>query len=108
MPPCDGIEVREGRSDIDRFVSYSHVSMTIPIDDPHYGMDGNYATCLTYEDQPEIYRQCSTDDENTVYAEGSYLDENSRYDGKLVRRTTFNPGYAEMIADIKCFVDAEC
>ena len=43
-----------------------------------------------------------------LYAENNYMDENGLYDGKIVRRTSFNPDYDEMIADIRCFIDPQC
>ena len=49
---CEGVEVIDVVSDDERFVSHSHVGITIPPSDPHYGLDGNYAQCLAYQEQP--------------------------------------------------------
>jgi len=107
-PECEGIELRNLGSKLERVISYSHVAITIPRDDPHYGMDGYYPVCLAYEAEPEKLQMCMHDDENTVYAENNYRDEEGFYEGKLVRRTSFNPDFAAMIGDIRCFVDRSC
>lgn len=105
--PCEGLKVVSAIQS-DRFVSYSHVSITIPQSDPHYGLDGSYSACLTYYQQPEAFKRCNEDDEATVYAENNYLDETARYQGQLVRRTSFNPAYAEMMEELVCFINNDC
>jgi hypothetical protein len=104
---CYGIDIIP-TAQSDRFVSYSHVAITMPQADPHYGMDGNYSSCLRYSGDAALYLRCSEDNEATVYAENTYADEFGRYQGKLVRRTTFNPAYDEMISELTCFVDGNC
>ncbi len=104
---CSGIELIPP-AQTDRFISYSHVAITMPPTDPHYGMDGNYSACLTYTSEPDIFLRCREDNAATVYAENSYLDEARSFAGKLVRRTTFNPAYNEMISEISCFVNSDC
>lgn len=107
-PPCDRIELRPVPSDIPRFISYSHVAFMIPQGDRHYGLDGNYPACLAYADDSERYERCMTDDANTVYAEGSFMNSEGLYEGKLVRRSTFNPDFDGMIESIACFIDRSC
>lgn len=107
-PPCGRIELRSVPSDTPRFISYSHVAFMIPPGDRHYGLDGNYPACLAYADNNERYEQCMTDDINTVYAEGGFMDESGLYKGKLVRRSTFNPDFDRMIDTIACFIDEDC
>ena len=104
---CSGIELIPP-AQTDRFISYSHVAITMPPTDPHYGMDGNYSACLTYTSEPDIFLRCREDNAATVYAENSYLDEARSFAGKLVRRTTFNPAYNEMISELSCFVNSDC
>jgi len=105
---CSGIEVLNVESDLDRFVSHSHVSISIPVTDPHYGLDSNYSQCLGYNEDPALFTACLEDDDNTVYAEYTVRDSNGLYENKLVRRATFNPLYPEMITRISCFVNVEC
>ena len=104
---CTGVEVVT-TTQSDRFISYSHVAITIPPSDPHYGIDGNYSVCLNYFEQPELFDRCSEDNEATVYAENSYPDEDGTYQGQLVRRTTFNPGYDELVNELICFINKDC
>jgi len=104
---CNGINIFP-TAQSDRFVSYSHVAITMPQSDPHYGMDGNYSVCLRYSGDAALFLRCREDNEATVYAEHTYLNKFGTYQGKLVRRTTFNPAYEEMISELICFVDGNC
>lgn len=111
IPPpmdCDGIRSVGVAVDNARFVSHSHVAITLPMDDAHYGLDGNYSSCLAYVDDAEKYSACNTDDDITVYAENSLRDSQGMIDGKLVRRTTFNPLFDEMMTSILCFIEQSC
>ena len=57
----------------------------------------------------ERFERCLSDNQNSVYAENNYMDEESGLrDGKIVRRTSFNPTYDEMILDIHCFIEKNC
>lgn len=105
---CDSIEAITLDDESGRFLSPSHVSLTMPANDPHYGVDGAYPACLTYFDSPARYQQCMTDSEATVYGENSLLDAQRRVNGKLLRRSTFNPAYDQMIDAMACFIGQSC
>lgn len=90
-----------------RVVSSSHVGVTMPPNDPHYGVDAGYRQCLHYSDNPDQMNECKQNDADTVYGERSLLVDGF-YDGKLMRRATFNPVFAEMMAHIDCFLSATC
>ncbi|MBL4820755.1 MAG: esterase [Gammaproteobacteria bacterium] len=105
---CDGMEVVDVTVAEPRFIGHSHVGITMPMNDPHYGIDGNYSSCLAYSENPALFDECRSDNDNTVYGENTIRDEAGRYQGKLVRRATFNPLYNEMIDEIRCFIDEAC
>jgi len=105
---CDGVQTRVTEFVNDRVVSYSHVGMTIPPDDMHYGIDGNNPVCVSHEGFPDRFERCLNDDLTSVYAENNFMDENGLFQGNIVRRTSFNPTYAEMISDIHCFIEKSC
>ncbi|MBT8148010.1 MAG: alpha/beta fold hydrolase [Gammaproteobacteria bacterium] len=109
-PPvsCSGLEIVDVAVPDARFVSHSHVAISMPPENEHYGLDGNYSVCTSYLDNPAEYSGCVDDDINTLYGENTLRDENRRFQGKLVRRATFNPFYQEMLASMVCFIDGDC
>ena len=104
---CSGTDVELVSDERFRLVSLSHVGLTMPADDPHYGADAGYRQCLHYSDNTERMLACKNDDTGTVHGERSLLDE-GLYDGNLMRRTTFNPVFAEMMEQVDCFFSATC
>jgi esterase/lipase len=104
---CSGIAVESGVDAEHRTVSMSHVSLTMPSSDPHYGRDAGYRQCLHYSAMPERYEQCMVNDLDTVYGERSLLVD-GLFDGRLMRRATFNPGFAVMMQRIDCFFAGTC
>jgi len=108
-PSCAEIEVDNVAATMggSQFVSYSHVGITMPTDNPHYGVQG-YPVCVGYADNEQLYSRCHEDDAASVYAEKNYRGEDGLYQGKLVRRSTYNPSYSNMIDQIACFIDKSC
>ena len=102
---CDGLLVLPGQSTAHRVVNLSHTSISMAPDNPHYGLDGDYSICLQYGDGSSDYSQCVNDDAQTVYGE-SGLGSDGRYEGKLIRRGSFNPHYAQMIEHIERFIES--
>ena len=107
LSDCDGISVQSVAGDDSRVVSISHVGITMPGTDPHYGRDGGYRQCLHYSAQPDRHQQCLADDSGTVYGERSLLTD-GLYNGRLMRRATFNPGFTDMMQRIDCFLSDSC
>lgn len=105
---CAGLEVAEENFAASNVVSLSHVGISMPPDDPHYGARGNYVHCLAYDDTPQLLAQCLNDAAQSVYGELSLRDGTGLYRGKTLRRATFNPDYAGMLGRIICFIDARC
>lgn len=90
-----------------RTVSVSHVGVSMPATDPHYGRDAGYRQCLHYRDMPERFAQCLSDDVDTVYGERSLLVD-GLFEGRLLRRATFNPAFHPMMQQIDCFLAGQC
>ena len=106
---CEGMVIRDPHfEDLPGFVSYSHVSLMLPASDAVYGMNGRIKVCTSYEEQPDLMAACQADEEDTVYAEHNYKETDGRYEGRLVRRSSFNPAYDEMLLDIYCFISGIC
>ena len=104
---CAGTVVESAVSDRLRIVSSSHVGVTMPSNDPHYGVDAGYRQCLHYSGNPDQMNECKQNDADTVYGERSLLVDGF-YNGQLMRRATFNPLFAQMMEHIDCFLSATC
>jgi len=75
-----------------RILDFSHVSLPMPCDDPHYGTRGGYRSCLHYLRDREKWTACRHDD--SVW-QGEVSKEN--LDSRTVRRLTCNPKYEGML-----------
>lgn len=104
---CSGLEVVAAEAPDMRVYSLSHTGISVPPDDPHYGLDGRYSICLHYGEDSEDFRTCRNDNSQTIYAERN-LGSDGRFQGKLIRRGSFNPHYAKMLEEIVCFIDENC
>lgn len=103
---CAGMEVIRipQRDDV---LSYSHVSLSTPEDDAHYGIEGRYRNCKGYEGEEREYQACVEEDGEVVYAENNVTED--EYTKTYLRRGTFNPLYPAMVGELVCFVDkSEC
>ncbi|MEX2131978.1 MAG: alpha/beta fold hydrolase, partial [Pseudohongiellaceae bacterium] len=69
LPPqnCAGLEVVDISGQDPRFVSHSHVAVTMPRSDSHYGENGNYVNCLAYLAGSDERRRCQSEPDDTVY-----------------------------------------
>ena len=104
---CPGLQVLPAEAPEQRVYSLSHTSISVPPEDPHYGFDGAYSICLHYGDGTPNFNSCVNDDAQTVYGERN-LGSEGRFEGKLIRRGSFNPHYAVMFDAIACFIDGDC
>lgn len=102
---CEGMQVVAAEAPQQRVYSLSHTAISVAPTDPHYGLDGAFALCGHFRDTD--YETCRQDPAATVYGERN-LGEGGRYEGRLVRRGSFNPHYEAMLADMVCFIQGEC
>jgi alpha-beta hydrolase superfamily lysophospholipase len=105
---CAGTVRVEIADEASRLLSLSHVGITLPASDPHYGLDANYRQCLHYTRDSEQWQRCQFDDQTSVYGERSLLGADGLVDGYQLRRATFNPEFDTMMAQLLCFVDVQC
>ena len=101
---CSGLQILPGASEPFRVVNMAHTSLTMSPENPHYGAQGNYRLCMQYGHQTPDFKQCVSDEAQTVYGE-SGLGEGGRYQGKLIRRGSFNPYYDLVFTQIVRFIE---
>jgi len=81
-------------------VDFSHVSILMPPDDPHYGKNGGYKYCLHYQGDREKRMACLHDPN---IRQGEITEENlKRF---LLRRLTYNPRYDDMMGIMDRFLE---
>lgn len=102
---CEGLQVVAAEAPEQRVLSLSHTAISVPPTDPHYGLDGAFALCGHFRGAD--YDTCRHDATATVYGERN-LGEGGRFEGRLVRRGSFNPHYDAMLADMVCFIEGDC
>ncbi len=102
---CEGLQVVAAEAPEQRVLSLSHTAISVPPTDPHYGLDGAFALCGHFRGAD--YDTCRHDATATVYGERN-LGEGGRYEGRLVRRGSFNPHYNAMLAEMVCFIEGDC
>lgn len=111
---CAGVDVQMLQTSSPQFKSFSHVGLTLPPSDSHYGFNGHQKVCLAYTQVPDLFDRCLVDDAMSVYAENTFRDEQGFYSGdqvpeqsrRLVRRSTFNPDYENMMQEVFDFIDS--
>ncbi|MEN8134630.1 MAG: alpha/beta fold hydrolase [Thermodesulfobacteriota bacterium] len=82
-----------------RIIGFSHQSITIAPDDPHYGNNGEYRNCLHYGRNSAEFKKCQE-------GENVWLGEHTRVNkGKgVLQRLTWNPKFQEMLGEIDNFL----
>ncbi len=120
-PPCKDIAtVRLNGIEQDfegtpyRFASFAHTALSMSPIDGHYGVNGKYRNCKSYEDRQDAagFANCQKGSMETIFSENnvaSLRDENGqklRYD--FWRRGTFNPDYPRLEKSILCFTNDDC
>lgn len=84
----------------ERIVNFSHASILMPPDDPHYGKSGGYKYCLHYEGDREKRMACLHD---PLIRQGEITEENLKR--SLLRRLTYNPRYDDMMRIMDRFLE---
>jgi len=82
------------RSTPANILSFSHLSITIPPDDPHYGIKGDYRNCLHYDNNSNEFNDCSSGDHNWL---GEKNKEN--LSKGILQRLTWNPLFRKMLEE---------
>jgi hypothetical protein len=85
-----------------KILSSAHTAIMLPVSDPHYGGQGEYANCAHYFGQKmDMYNACKS-------SSWQYLGELTEDNLKkgVVRRLMYNPRYDEMLVSLKRFIDS--
>jgi len=85
-----------------QIIGFSHQSLVIPPEDPHYGRNGDYRNCLHYGEESAEFAKCRAG--GSVWI-GERTGEN--LDKGIGQRLTWNPKFREMIAEIDDFLTAD-
>lgn len=82
-------------------VSFSHLSILLPPEDPHYGRSGEYANCLHYYPHDmEKFALCQSSSSSVLQGE---VMQNCEHSGVL-RRLTYNPHFRLLEASMQKFI----
>lgn len=83
-----------------RILDFSHIAVTIPPEDPHYGASGGYRSCLHYQGEPVKRKLCLHSSD--VY-QGEITDENLQRG--VLRRLSYNPLFGKMMEHMDRFLE---
>ncbi len=95
-----------------RVANLSHTAIPVNPGDRHYGVNGVYRNCKSYEGtgKQDDFMNCQKGSEKSLFGENSIgtsqEKQNLGYD--YWRRGTFNPDYDRLEKSMICFVDNNC
>jgi len=84
----------------EHIAGFSHVSLLIPPEDPHYGKNGAYKSCLHYQGDRAKRMACEYDPDVWM---GEITRENLKQ--YTLRRLTYNPRFHDMMSDMDHFLE---
>jgi len=84
----------------ERILDFSHIAVTIPPDNPHYGVNGDYRSCLHYQAESEKRTLCLHSQD--VW-QGEITAENLKIG--VVRRLSYNPLHGKMMEHLDRFLE---
>lgn len=97
-----------------RFANFAHTALSMSPGDKHYGVNGKYRNCKSYEDKGDVdgYGKCQQGSAKTIFSENNIATlkdsngEKVEYD--YWRRGTFNPDYDRLEKSMLCFTNDQC
>ncbi len=95
-----GVDLVDSSHPAHRIASSAHTAIVIPPEDGHYGSAGDYAFCTHYYQKDDLaYSLCKERREDLLgEISGEFLRKG------VVRRLTYNPGYDDMLKQMKTFI----
>jgi esterase/lipase len=95
-----GVELVDSSHPDKRIASSAHTAIVIPPEDGHYGSAGDYAFCTHYYQKDDLaYSRCKERREDLLgEISGEFLRQG------VVRRLTYNPGYDDMLKQMRTFI----
>lgn len=94
------IEALQSRIDDEKILSFSHTSITVPRDHPHYGITGDYRRCLHYPEQSAEWLACTGDpDIHQGETSKTILERHT------IRQLTYNAYFSQMLSAMERFLE---
>jgi len=90
------------------FVNYAHTGISGNPSDKHYGVEGIYRDCKSYEKKEAQWELCVEDNKDRMFAEKNVASMSEVLKGGMWRRGTFNKDYDKLAQAVICFVDQKC
>jgi len=89
LPPDRRITVVESFIPVRKILSLSHLAITVPPEDPHYGENGDYRNCLHYHEDSSEFKLCRA-------GKARWLGEKTpaNLESGLLQRLTWNPRFS--------------
>ncbi|MDQ5987727.1 MAG: hypothetical protein CSYNP_03472 [Syntrophus sp. SKADARSKE-3] len=84
----------------EHILDFSHIAITIPPDDPHYGRNGGYKCCLHYMTEPEKRRLCLLGGATLWQGENS----SANLQAATMRRLSYNPLFPRLLGQLDGFL----
>ncbi len=84
----------------ERILNFSHLSVHLPPNNPHYGRNGDYRNCLHYLKDEAKSALCRAGGKAVLL--GEVTGENLQR--HVIRRLTYNPDFSNMIAKLERFL----
>jgi len=84
----------------EHIAGFSHIALLIPPEDPHYGRQGGYKSCLHY--QTDRTRRMACEHDSNVWMGEITGDNLKKY---TLRRLTYNPRYHDMLYALDHFLE---
>jgi hypothetical protein len=84
----------------EHILDFSHIAITIPPDDPHYGRNGGYKCCLHYLSEPEKRRLCLLGGATVWQGENSAAN----LQAVTMRRLSYNPLFPRLLGQLDVFL----
>lgn len=94
LPEDRRIRTFASADETSRIVNFSHMAPPFSPDDPHYGRDGRYRHCTSYDD-PAAYRRCRDAPREMLWL-GSH-DSQVVEEERVYARLTYNPYYGDLV-----------
>ena len=86
-------------------LNFSHIALHISPENKHYGLNGDYKSCLHYSGDAKKNEECkSTNNKQIKYGETNVVDKKLISENELFRRLTFNPDFENMCEEIYSFL----
>lgn len=100
--PQNKIELINSVIPAQNVISFSHLSIVLPPEDAHYGVQGEYSNCLHYyPDDMKKYAACLTNSPQIL--QGEVTEQNLR--AGIMRRLIYNPHFAALKTSMQQFIE---